>query len=116
MFLRQYFFRRLLFAYKLNHFGGCKFRILPDAYCGAGRSGLVAADFRHSGAMDRESGNDVPGNPDIVSAPSLRCPCGAAAVCSALVIPAGFEPTTHSLEGCCSIQLSYETIVFALQM
>ena len=23
------------------------------------------------------------------------------------VIPAGFEPTTHSLEGCCSIQLSY---------
>ena len=28
----------------------------------------------------------------------------------ALVIPAGFEPTTHSLEGCCSIQLSYGTI------
>ena len=28
------------------------------------------------------------------------------------VIPAGFEPTTHSLEGCCSIQLSYETIIF----
>ena len=27
----------------------------------------------------------------------------------ALVIPAGFEPTTHSLEGCCSIQLSYGT-------
>ena len=27
-----------------------------------------------------------------------------------LVIPAGFEPTTRSLEGCCSIQLSYETI------
>ena len=26
-----------------------------------------------------------------------------------LVIPAGFEPTTHSLEGCCSIQLSYGT-------
>ena len=26
------------------------------------------------------------------------------------VIPAGFEPTTHSLEGCCSIQLSYGTI------
>ncbi len=25
------------------------------------------------------------------------------------VIPAGFEPTTHSLEGYCSIQLSYET-------
>ena len=30
-------------------------------------------------------------------------------VCS-FVIPAGFEPTTHSLEGCCSIQLSYGTI------
>jgi hypothetical protein len=24
--------------------------------------------------------------------------------------PAGFEPATHSLEGCCSIQLSYERI------
>ncbi len=23
------------------------------------------------------------------------------------VIPEGFEPSTHSLEGCCSIQLSY---------
>ena len=30
-----------------------------------------------------------------------------------LVIPAGFEPTTHSLEGCCSIQLSYGTIDIA---
>ena len=28
------------------------------------------------------------------------------------VIPAGFEPTTHSLEGCCSIQLSYGTITY----
>gem|GEM_PF-3759644 len=25
-------------------------------------------------------------------------------------IPPGFEPGTHSLEGCCSIQLSYGTI------
>ena len=33
----------------------------------------------------------------------------------ALVIPAGFEPTTHSLEGCCSIQLSYGTISDYLQ-
>ena len=24
-----------------------------------------------------------------------------------LATPAGFEPATHSLEGCCSIQLSY---------
>jgi hypothetical protein len=29
-----------------------------------------------------------------------------------IVIPAGFEPTTRSLEGCCSIQLSYETILW----
>ncbi len=26
------------------------------------------------------------------------------------VIPRGFEPRTHSLEGCCSIQLSYGTV------
>ena len=26
------------------------------------------------------------------------------------VIRLGFEPKTHSLEGCCSIQLSYQTI------
>lgn len=25
-----------------------------------------------------------------------------------MVIEEGFEPSTHSLEGCCSIQLSYE--------
>ena len=25
------------------------------------------------------------------------------------MIPLGFEPKTHSLEGCCSIQLSYGT-------
>ena len=28
-----------------------------------------------------------------------------------LVIRSGFEPETHSLEGCCSIQLSYRTII-----
>lgn len=27
------------------------------------------------------------------------------------VVPAGFEPTTHRLEICCSIQLSYGTIL-----
>ena len=27
------------------------------------------------------------------------------------MIPSGFEPETHSLEGCCSIQLSYGTII-----
>ncbi len=42
------------------------------------------------------------------------CTCGAACAHSALVIPAGFEPTTHSLEGCCSIQLSYGTILWAI--
>ncbi len=29
-----------------------------------------------------------------------------------IVIELGFEPKTHSLEGCCSIQLSYSTILF----
>ena len=29
-----------------------------------------------------------------------------------LVIRSGFEPETHSLEGCCSIQLSYQTMDF----
>ena len=29
-----------------------------------------------------------------------------------IVIPLGFEPKTHSLEGCCSIQLSYGTNTF----
>ncbi len=29
-----------------------------------------------------------------------------------MVIPSGFEPETHSLEGCCSIQLSYGTPFF----
>ena len=33
--------------------------------------------------------------------------------CDPLVIQAGFDPTTHSLEGCCSIQLSYWTSPFA---
>ena len=28
------------------------------------------------------------------------------------VIPLGLEPKTHSLEGCCSIQLSYGTILY----
>ena len=32
------------------------------------------------------------------------------------VIELGFEPKTHSLEGCCSIQLSYLTIlIFVVQ-
>ena len=30
-------------------------------------------------------------------------------ICDLCVIRLGFEPKTHSLEGCCSIQLSYRT-------
>ena len=30
------------------------------------------------------------------------------------VIPLGFEPKTHSLEGCCSVQLSYGTKIAPL--
>ena len=33
------------------------------------------------------------------------------AICFSFVIRLGFEPKTHSLEGCCSIQLSYRTIL-----
>lgn len=32
------------------------------------------------------------------------------------VIRTGFEPTTDSLEGCCSIQLSYRTLPACLRM
>ena len=31
------------------------------------------------------------------------------AIADRFVIRSGFEPETHSLEGCCSIQLSYQT-------
>ena len=40
---------------------------------------------------------------DIKNARHLRCRANV------LVIRLGFEPKTHSLEGCCSIQLSYRT-------
>ena len=33
-----------------------------------------------------------------------------------LVIRMGFEPMTHSLEGCCSIQLSYQTDLMLKRM
>ena len=33
-----------------------------------------------------------------------------------MVIRLGFEPKTHSLEGCCSIQLSYQTIFSAAKI
>ena len=33
-----------------------------------------------------------------------------------IVIRLGFEPKTHSLEGCCSIQLSYQTILIGCKI
>ena len=39
---------------------------------------------------------------------------GNAASDFCFVIPERFERSTHSLEGCCSIQLSYETILISL--
>jgi hypothetical protein len=38
-------------------------------------------------------------------------PCILLQVADFEVIPTGFEPVTHSLEGCCSIQLSYGTFI-----
>ena len=38
-----------------------------------------------------------------------RCATNCATSRSAFVIELGLEPKTHSLEGCCSIQLSYST-------
>ena len=37
-------------------------------------------------------------------------------ISTVLVIQAGFEPTTRSLEGCCSIQLSYWTRIEAAKL
>ena len=34
-------------------------------------------------------------------------------MCGNLVCPEGIEPPTHSLEGCCSIQLSYGQVMLA---
>ena len=39
-----------------------------------------------------------------------QTPQPAVAASVPFVIPSGFEPETHSLEGCCSIQLSYGTV------
>ena len=51
-----------------------------------------------------------------LGAPLLRQTPRSATVASIpFVIPLGFEPKTHSLEGCCSIQLSYGTIASRAQ-
>jgi hypothetical protein len=45
-----------------------------------------------------------------VIAPSVDKIKGNQRLPQAFVIPARFERATHSLEGCCSIQLSYGTL------
>ena len=43
----------------------------------------------------------------LIALHSMRC---------LLVIRLGFEPKTHSLEGCCSIQLSYRTVYMLFEV
>ena len=49
-------------------------------------------------------------NGDLINDDSLSILHSTLINSTLLVIRAGFEPTTHSLEGCCSIQLSYRTL------
>ena len=52
----------------------------------------------------------VPEHAPALSVPVRKTPDHwSGAFCFAYVIRLGFEPKTHSLEGCCSIQLSYRT-------
>ena len=49
---------------------------------------------------------------DFYVIPAARRALLAICYLSILVIRSGFEPETHSLEGCCSIQLSYRTQLY----
>ena len=51
-------------------------------------------------------GNGIP-----YGALTKKARCLSTASFLLIVIRLGFEPKTHSLEGCCSIQLSYRTIL-----
>ena len=52
----------------------------------------------------------VPEHAPALSVPVRKTPDHwSGAFCFSYVIRLGFEPKTHSLEGCCSIQLSYRT-------
>ena len=47
--------------------------------------------------------------PRAITAKAKASPASAGLAFALVVIRLGFEPKTHSLEGCCSIQVSYRT-------
>ena len=90
-------------------FGGINFAMLTFVRTARFSLGLLGKAYCGIAKRWKDGVETILSKFNIVPTPSFLCTCGATAVCFALVIPAGFEPTTHSLEGCCSIQLSYET-------
>ena len=61
-------------------------------------------------SLRSESGFFVSGKMQVnLIFPETKKPTGKPVGFYHQAIPAGFEPATHSLEGCCSIQLSYGT-------
>ena len=58
----------------------------------------------------------VPERAPVLSGPVRKTPDQSQAHSVFHVIRLGFEPKTHSLEGCCSIQLSYRTEPYYLTL
>ena len=88
-------------------------------YCFASLKEMFARQFKHffkpiSNAGDADGNNSI-GNFETVFLGNSEAPLagnsGWRGFDFGSVILLGFEPKTHSLEGCCSIQLSYRTIL-----